>query len=555
MRRRTLTSKRIRCGSQTAKKLTTYDKYWRIVGGVSIGLTSMLGVMMICPMVSSSTNALDNTTRSANTTVTVDAAATLAVSLDPKVEMEISPDSAGTFSYGTAKLGVMTNNPTGYSIYMQTADGKSTLNNDKVTGGQVINSITANTVGSSFTGNTWGYTLDTNTVTEASTYKPVPTSSDTAIKSTAASTNTDSYNLGFGAHIDNTLASGTYYNDVLVSVVANPKVISSLSDLSFMQDMNSEICANTAEGYTKQLIDTRDSKSYWVSKLKDGNCWMTQNLALDITTEGLKASDTDITADWNSSSEYPPEVTQTSVPDTVSGLTATSVLSWNLGQWVLGTPAEAISCGEQISDMVACKEVNLVQIDDSWSPTFQAQNGTWTGEGNSAGQIAYITADLANKTYDSHYLIGNYYNLEALTAGHANQYDNTSDSGSICPKGWRLPSAAGYHGVDKEGSSFYPLVSAYGMASDTLTGNVDGAEYDIAKAPLYFVRGGEIDDRYSGGVTLQYLSTVGQNGVYGTWQGTTTSDSSHSAWIFDNHGITYSAIKRTSGATARCLAR
>ncbi len=405
MRRRTLTSKRIRCGSQTAKKLTTYDKYWRIVGGVSIGLTSMLGVMMICPMVSSSTNALDNTTRSANTTVTVDAAATLAVSLDPKVEMEISPDSAGTFSYGTAKLGVMTNNPTGYSIYMQTADGKSTLNNDKVTGGQVINSITANTVGSSFTGNTWGYTLDTNTVTEASTYKPVPTSSDTAIKSTAASTNTDNYNLGFGAHIDNTLASGAYYNDVLVSVVANPKVISSLSDLSFMQDMNSEICANTAEGYTKQLIDTRDNKSYWVAKLKDGNCWMTQNLALDITTEGLKASDTDIARDWTATQSADPSVTTFSPPK--------ATLS-------IGQSGGTASYGE-------------APFANSWKGAYLVGN------------------------HDS---VGNYYTWYAAVAGTGNDSSASSHAGTICPKSWTIPDSLTDYGSL---SDIYDMYGAHGM--------------------------------------------------------------------------------------------
>lgn len=48
-----------------------------------------------------------------------------------------------------------------------------------------------------------------------------------------------------------------------------------------MQQMTAEICSNSAEHESKQLIDTRDNKSYWVAKLKDGNCWMTQNLDYD----------------------------------------------------------------------------------------------------------------------------------------------------------------------------------------------------------------------------------------------------------------------------------
>ncbi len=52
-----------------------------------------------------------------------------------------------------------------------------------------------------------------------------------------------------------------------------------LMNIKYMQQMSEEICTNTKENKTKQLIDIRDGKSYWVTKLKDGNCWMTQNLA------------------------------------------------------------------------------------------------------------------------------------------------------------------------------------------------------------------------------------------------------------------------------------
>ncbi len=53
-----------------------------------------------------------------------------------------------------------------------------------------------------------------------------------------------------------------------------------LKDITAMQDMNAKICENTTEiGTQYQLEDTRDGKKYYVAKLQDGNCWMTQNLA------------------------------------------------------------------------------------------------------------------------------------------------------------------------------------------------------------------------------------------------------------------------------------
>ena len=60
-----------------------------------------------------------------------------------------------------------------------------------------------------------------------------------------------------------------------------------LMNIKYMQQMSDQICTNTKENKTKQLIDIRDGKSYWVTKLKDGNCWMTQNLDYDITTTDI----------------------------------------------------------------------------------------------------------------------------------------------------------------------------------------------------------------------------------------------------------------------------
>ena len=68
-----------------------------------------------------------------------------------------------------------------------------------------------------------------------------------------------------------------------------------------MQDMSSSICnaittptseSDTPEG---QLVDTRDNKVYWVAKLKDGHCWMTQNLDLNLTGTALNSNNTDLT--------------------------------------------------------------------------------------------------------------------------------------------------------------------------------------------------------------------------------------------------------------------
>ena len=51
---------------------------------------------------------------------------------------------------------------------------------------------------------------------------------------------------------------------------------------------------------TFELTDTRDSKTYLTRRLADGNCWMAQNLALDLATSGtLTTESTDLSSDWD----------------------------------------------------------------------------------------------------------------------------------------------------------------------------------------------------------------------------------------------------------------
>ena len=78
-------------------------------------------------------------------------------------------------------------------------------------------------------------------------------------------------------------------------------------DLRFaMQDIDLEINGvkvcdyATVIGSEAYVLDLRDYKSYWIAKLADGKCWMTQNLDHNIvTTPGYYTPDnTDITENW-----------------------------------------------------------------------------------------------------------------------------------------------------------------------------------------------------------------------------------------------------------------
>ena len=79
-------------------------------------------------------------------------------------------------------------------------------------------------------------------------------------------------------------------------VAREPKTI---GDLKFMQDMTPEYCANSREHQMANLIDKRDGNTYSVIKLRDGKCWMRQNLRLKLdASKTLTSEASDVIWEW-----------------------------------------------------------------------------------------------------------------------------------------------------------------------------------------------------------------------------------------------------------------
>ncbi|MBR2587317.1 hypothetical protein IKE71_03005 [Candidatus Saccharibacteria bacterium] len=125
------------------------------------------------------------------------------------------------------------------------------------------------------------------------------------------------------------------------------------------------------------LTDTRDSKPYLIRRLADGDCWMVQNLNLDLATVGtITTANTDISSNWTPSLRY--------------GQTGTAY----------GDDSEI-----------------FVSMYDSKYKYYDASEG------------AIKTDDSYNQAHATSYF-GNYYTSSAVTA---------EKRGSICPTGWQIP--------------------------------------------------------------------------------------------------------------------
>ena len=484
-----------------------------LVGGASLLTLLILGAMVF-PTLPQSAQAEEATSKVKLTVNPV-----ISISLQNALNVDVLPTENGTFNSNTAALSVSTNNETGYSLYMATSNGKNTLTSQNPGISNVISAVNGGedgVVSANFDNNTWGYNLSQEAVSDATAYKAVPTATgDTAIITTSSPTEADTYNLTFGTKVDTSLPSGTYSNDVVVSVVANPAFVPVFDGIQTMQEMTSTICADAAENDTAQLTDTRDGKKYWVTKLADGNCWMTQNLDLDLSTsKALTPEDSDVSRSWTPGNGTLTDGTQT--PTTTD---YTAVWSWNLGDYVLTTPNAGTSCGTSgISNFGDCASVG-----------FQSVAGmTPMADGNATDVIS-------GNTYNAHYHVGNHYTWNAATAGTGGTITSTNATDSICPKGWQLPTSN-----NSNSGSFQALTNAYSISS-----NAAGSTA-LVSAPLYSVR--------SGGVLSGSLWYAGYYGYY--WSSTAGS-STYSAYnlYFSSGSVSPSGNRyRYLGFSVRCLA-
>lgn len=261
------------------------------------------------------------------------ATSSVAIAIQNAVNVDVNPTAEGAFSSSTAELIVKTIYTDDYIIFLETKDGSTALKPRSEHNWASIVTVPEAVTASEFPMNTWGYNLQLANTTSEQLFSPVlGRQTEVAQREVAnAGTQVDKWQLSFGTKLGTVIPADTYSNQVIVTVVARP-VVPFPSTLTTMQGMTPEICAETTVGQTTVLKDTRDNNSYTVAKLKDGNCWMTQNLALKLTTAGLKAADSDITADWNSSSTYKPTATYTSITSAnTKDMNNDAVHSWNNG--------------------------------------------------------------------------------------------------------------------------------------------------------------------------------------------------------------------------------
>ncbi len=155
-----------------------------------------------------------------------------------------------------------------------------------------IGNFLLSVVGSAFNPATYTLTYDGNgdnvtNIPAPDTYQETSvTTSHTFTISSTKPTRTGYTFLGWGNNSTDPSASYQPSTTITVQKSAPTKTLYAVwrqmfNGITTMQTMTSSICANAKEGDEAILEDARDHKKYYVTRLANGSCWMTQNLAYD----------------------------------------------------------------------------------------------------------------------------------------------------------------------------------------------------------------------------------------------------------------------------------
>lgn len=265
----------------------------------------------------------------------------------------------------------------------------------------------------------------------------------------------------------------------------------------YMQDI-AEWGDSLEENEQIRVIDKRDDKVYFVAKLKDGNIWMTQNLDFDITEDNVTPELSDVTT-------------------TPTGLEPTAT---------------------------------EVYLDKNYMNTksFDGGNYYWDGinEGINSSEIDSYSNSAIAKHFTTeppfkqriHYHVGNLYSYYAATANTKPGVTGGEAPSSICPKGWRLPSA----------NEILSVLHKYNKTEPDM----------MIKNPLYFSMSGGINSLTDLEHAKVGLFNVGNGGYYTSSTLINSDEYYYSAYKIFNGSIVSSMVAHMqpgTGYSVRCLAR
>ena len=316
--------------------------------------------------------------------------------------------------------------------------------------------------------------------TDGGTVELYSNTSYTITSSFASGYTIDTWSTTTGGTIGNPIVSSTTY------IITAPTTLSITSKApGSITSFTPATCATLSPGDIIELTDTRDGSVYKISKLADNNCWMLDNLRLDLTDSNVQSNLTSSTTNAsNATLDY---------------------LKNGGGTTSDRYPTSAVQ--SSMASSYSVPRINTSYKDTDASVTY----------GNGSGKI------------------GVYYNYCAASAGSYCYGNGTSNTGSpstdpnstslidtpedTCPAGWRMPTSS-------SSGEYQALYAAY-------SSNVDNFRNALSTLLSGYFNGGSISSQ---GTYSDFWSSTWYNGSYMYRLYTTSSAISPSSYGYRYQG-------------------
>ena len=488
---------------KTSSYTDSYYHFFRNILLVSIPLAIISAVILSSLHIS----ATGSSSGTDNLTISISSACTLSSVVDSEHSASIN---AGTYKDNIGKTIIKTtcNDNNGYSIY---ANGYS---NNKEGNNRLINTLSSSNVietGLNTSGDisSWAMKLNnlpddlspTPPVIESAyddTYGLIPSNWTKVLSLPSGSTDMSlgsSFTTTYAVYANSRQYTGTYQGQVKY-ILVHPS--SPFKNLTMQSIATWKDIALPNEGDSTQAVDERDGKKYWVTRLADGNIWMTQNLDFDITantTLNSNTTDLNVIYDNGQYQEYADGYAENN-----------DIIYW--------TPA-------------------------STATTIDFQN-TGPISGWQSSNTAPYSASKTDSTETGHDSLGNWYNWTAAIASNDSSLlmldtiNNITKNpqNSICPKGWRLPT------ISSQSEAVHGSTNEYARLNYLYN--------SLISSPLYFKLAGAIR-----GASLIDLSTYGNY-----WSSSiNSSDNAYRMSLMNNYSSLADYRPKNNGFSIRCVAR
>ncbi|MBR2994442.1 hypothetical protein IKF32_00790 [Candidatus Saccharibacteria bacterium] len=260
------------------------------------------------------------------------------------------------------------------------------------------------------------------------------------------------------------------------------------------QELTKSMCNTIAITQNETLKDVRDNNTYMVGKLKDGNCWMLDNLALDPT-------DPTTAANMNASNT---NATQEAITNLLNG--GSSATGWS------NTAVANVTTNFKNDDSYVQPRINNASKD-----TLVTSYGPASTNGQAKVGIYYNYCAASASTYC-------YASGQGIDAP-----DTIIDAEQdICPANWRMPTGGNT-------GEYFKLAQKYGNDAT----NTNSLQYNLS-TPL---------SGYDNG------NAANGQGWIGYWWSSTyrNSDTMYGLYVTPTNAYPGNSSGRSSGLSVRCL--